>query len=110
MQETVFKRNEHCTRCGSPVVVRYRGNQTATPSPSTETIVCPWGGHNWTLEIPGPLLWVEKRQYQQPGARRRELQSYPPCGAAPLRLWDEIANSEWRAINCNQLQTEPTLC
>jgi hypothetical protein len=27
-----------------------------------------------------------------------------------LRLWDEIANSEWRAINCNQLQKKPTLC
>ena len=63
MPETVFKRDEHCTRCSNPVVVRYRGNH-ATPSPATETILCPWCGHNWTLELPGKLLWVEKRKEQ----------------------------------------------
>jgi hypothetical protein len=59
--ESAFARDEHCGRCSKPVIVRYRGNKTATMSPSTETILCPWCGHNWTLEIPGPLLWVEKR-------------------------------------------------
>ena len=59
--QAAFTRDEHCSRCSNPVIVRYRGNMTATLSPSTETILCPWCGHNWTLEIPGPLLWVEKR-------------------------------------------------
>jgi hypothetical protein len=58
--EAAFARDEHCSRCSNPVIVRYRGNKSATMSPSTETILCPWCGHNWTLELPGPLLWVEK--------------------------------------------------
>ena len=53
-----FARDEHCSRCGKPVLIRYRENKMC---PSTETILCPWCGHNWTLEIPGRLLWVEKR-------------------------------------------------
>lgn len=59
--ETAFTRDEHCSRCGKPVAVRCRVGKNATLSLTTETILCPWCGHNWTLEVPGQLLWVEKR-------------------------------------------------
>jgi hypothetical protein len=73
---SVFKRVEHCTRCSSPVVVHYRGSQTAIPSPSTETILCPWCGHNWTLEIPGQMRCVESayRRFTGPVPESRGLE------------------------------------
>ncbi len=59
--ETAFARNEHCNRCSKPVVLRYRVGKDA---PTLETILCPWCGHNWTLEVPGELLWVEKQNIE----------------------------------------------
>ena len=53
MRQTEFKRVEHCTRCSKPIVIRYRGSKAASLYFFTETISCPWCGHNWTLEIPG---------------------------------------------------------
>jgi hypothetical protein len=58
---SVFKRVEHCTRCSKPAVITFRGSKTLAPAFFTETTSCPWCGHNWMLEIPGQLLWVEKR-------------------------------------------------
>ena len=59
--ETVSRRDEHCSRCSKPAVIIFRGSKTAVLSFSMETISCPWCGHNWTHEIPGRLLQVEKR-------------------------------------------------
>jgi DNA-directed RNA polymerase subunit RPC12/RpoP len=61
MSITTSTRDQHCTRCSKAVVVRFRLGKTTSLSLTTETILCPWCGHNWTLEIPGKLLWVEKR-------------------------------------------------
>jgi transcription elongation factor Elf1 len=61
MRIETFTRNEHCNRCSKPVAIRCPVGKNPNLSVSMETILCPWCGHSWTLEIPGQLLWVEKR-------------------------------------------------